>query len=372
MKRLIVYVLSFMILSLIGLLMIYSASCVWAEYKMGNSYYYLIRQMIFYIIACLCFFIVSRIDYHIYKKYSNLLMIFSIVLLIIVLIPGIGMKKNGSRSWIGFSFFTIQPTEILKITLIIFTSKFLGNNPGILRSFKNMIYYLVILGLIFLLIMLEPDFGSGAIIVMTILCMMFIGLIKKKYVFISSIFLVAGVILLILFASYRMKRIEAYLDPWSDPLGSGFQIIQSLYAIAPAGLFGYGLFNSRQKYYYLPEPQTDFIFAITLEELGIVGGVVILGLFLILIYIGYNVSITIEDLFGMYLSFGLTTLLLIQVFINIGVVIGLLPVTGVTLPFLSYGGSSLIIMFIMMGIMVNIMKNREKDFSIVNKKEEII
>lgn len=341
--------------------MVYSASSIWAEYKIGSKYYYLIRQTIFFVIAILIFFITSRIDYHYYKKYSNVFLLIAFILLIIVLIPGIGVKKNGSRSWIGFSFFSVQPSEIMKVALIIFTSKFLSNNLGILRNFKYMLFYLLLVGIIFFIIMLEPDFGTGSILVLTILCMMFIGLIKKKYILFTSIFILIGIVLLILFASYRLKRIESYLDPWSDPLGSGFQIIQSLYAIAPSGLFGYGLFNSRQKYFYLPEPQTDFIFAIILEELGVIGGIFILSLFLIIIIIGYRTALKINDAFGMYLSFGMITLLLIQVFINIGVVIGLVPVTGVTLPFISYGGSSLIISMFMMGIVFNMIKNIEKN-----------
>lgn len=176
---------------------------------------------------------------------------------------------------------------------------------------------------------------------------------------------------MIIMAPYRMERIISYLDPWSDPLGSGFQIIQSLYAISPAGLFGYGLFNSRQKYYYLPEPQNDFIFSILVEELGIIGGALVILLFFYLIFTGYKIAKYSKDFFSSYLAFGFSSLLFIQVFINIAVVIGLIPVTGVTLPFISYGGSSLIISMFMMGIMVNIMKNTDKDLDFEYKYKKI-
>lgn len=362
MKKVNLFIFCFITLSLIGIVMIYSSSSIWAEYKTGSKYFYLIRQSLFFIVAIIVYFIVSRIDFNLLKKYSNHLFIISFILLIVVLIPGIGVKRGGARSWIGINEFSIQPSELMKLAFIIFTAKFLSNYPGILKKTKYLIYYLIIVMLVFGLIMLEPDFGTGAIIVCTILLMMYVGLVKNKYLIFAGIFGLIGVVVLIASAGYRMARIQSYIDPWSDPLGSGFQIIQSLYAISPSGLFGYGLFNSRQKYFYLPEPQTDFIFAIVLEELGIIGGIFILLLFLTIIIIGFRLSLCCKDLFAMYLSLGITSLFFIQVFINISVVIGLIPVTGVTLPFLSYGGSSLVITFIMMGILVNIMRSDNVEY----------
>lgn len=352
------YILIVIILLIIGNLMIYSSSMIWAEYITSNQYYYLIRQVIFTIIS-LCFFIFfSNYNYLKLKKHANKLLIITYILLIIVLIPNIGIYKNGARSWIGINELSFQPSEIAKITLIIFTSKYLSQNEGSLKSLKYLIYYIIFILTIFFLIMLEPDFGSGFILVLTLFIMMFKDLIKYKYIFIGSI--LAGIvgIILISLASYRMERITSYLDPWSDPLGSGFQIIQSLYAISPAGLFGHGLFKSHQKFYFLPEPQTDFIFAIIVEELGIIGGCFIIFLFILLIYIGYKSSMISTDPFAKNLLFGFTTLIFVQAFINIGVVTGLLPVTGVTLPFLSYGGSSLIISMSMIGINHNILKSK--------------
>lgn len=362
-KYLIIYnVILFTIIS-IGLIMIYSASSIWAEYKTGNPYYYLLRQLLFFIIGLFIYIITCKIPYIFWFKNSNKIFIVCLILLIVVLIPGIGIVRGGARSWIGIGDFSVQPTEFMKIGLIIFTSKFLTNNKGILKKNKSFYLYMLFVGIIFGLILLQPDFGSGIIMVISIIILLFIGEFQIKNIIIGLFIAIIGLTIMILSAPYRLERIISFLNPWNDPLGSGFQIIQSLYAISPASLFGYGLFNSKQKYFYLPEPANDFIFAIIVEELGILGGIILILLFGYLIYICYKLSKNVKDIFASYLVFGLTSLLMIQVFINIAVVIGLIPVTGVTLPFVSYGGSSLVISMFMMGIIYNILKNASKDIS---------
>lgn len=343
--------------------MIYSASSIWAEYKTGNPYYYLLRQLLFFIIGLFIYIITCKIPYIFWFKNSNKIFIVCLILLIVVLIPGIGIVRGGARSWIGIGDFSVQPTEFMKIGLIIFTSKFLTNNKGILKKNKSFYLYMLFVGIIFGLILLQPDFGSGIIMVISIIILLFIGEFQIKNIIIGLFIAIIGLTIMILSAPYRLERIISFLNPWNDPLGSGFQIIQSLYAISPASLFGYGLFNSKQKYFYLPEPANDFIFAIIVEELGILGGIILILLFGYLIYICYKLSKNVKDIFASYLVFGLTSLLMIQVFINIAVVIGLIPVTGVTLPFVSYGGSSLVISMFMMGIIYNILKNASKDIS---------
>ncbi len=246
-----------MLIGSFGVLMIYSASQVWAEYKQGNEYYYLIRQSIFFLLGIIVFLFFSRIKTSFYYKYANYIFGVGIILLILVLIPGIGIVRGGARSWIGLSQFSIQPSEISKIATIIIVAKFLSINYKKTTEFKFMIIPLLLVGLVFGLIMLEPDFGTGAIIVLTILSMIVISGIKKQYYYIGIITGIVGAVVLILSAPYRLERIFSFLDPFADPLGGGFQIIQSLYAMGPAGLFGFGLFNSKQKYFYLPEPQTD-------------------------------------------------------------------------------------------------------------------
>lgn len=367
------YILKFNIvlfsIIILGLVMIYSASSVWAEFKTNNQFYYLERQLIFFIIGTIIYFIVSKIDYNFWFKYANIIFLSCLILLILVLIPGIGIVRGGARSWIGIGDFSIQPSEFMKIGLLIFTSKFLTKNDGILKKNRYFYFYMLFIGLIFGLILLQPDFGSGLIMLSSLVLLLFIGEFQIKNIIIGFILAVIGLTIMILMAPYRLDRIISFLDPWQDPLGSGFQIIQSLYAIAPASLFGYGLFNSKQKYFFLPEPANDFIFAIIVEELGIIGGMILITLFGYLIYIGFKLASSSKNRFASYLSFGFTALLMFQVFINIAVVIGLIPVTGVTLPFVSYGGSSLVISMFMMAIINNILLTCEKDLTFENKKK---
>ena len=334
--------------------MVYSASSIWAQYKNGSSMYFLIRQVIFFLIGLFAYFFVVRIDSLIYQKYRNIIILIAIILLIAVLIPGIGMVRGGARSWIGVGELSFQPSEFVKLAIIIFSANYLEKNKEDITKLSSLLPLLLVLIIVFGLIMLEPDFGTGFILILTILAMISISGIKKRYTFIAVILGGISFVGLILSAPYRLKRIFAFLDPYEDPLGTGFQIIQSLYAISPNGFFGRGLFNSFQKYYFLPEPQTDFIFAIIVEELGFIGGIFIIFLFILLFYNGLLIAINAKTLFQTYLASGIIFSIFIQFFINVGVVIGLLPVTGVTLPFLSYGGSSLIMNFIMMGILVNI------------------
>ena len=347
--------ISVILISIFGIIMIYSASSVWAEYKFNDPYKYLKNQSLFFIIGLILLYYVSKIDYKKYYKYSNKILFICIILLILVLIPGIGTIRNGSRSWFGIGSFGIQPSEFAKLGLIIFTSKYLYNNPNSMKDIKRGVLPIFFITLVvFGIIMLQPDFGTGFIIVMSIIGIMFVAGLDIK-IFIRLGFLgLLGIVGLIIIAPYRLKRILSFLNPWSDPLGSGFQIIQSLYSIGPGGLFGLGFGNSIQKHFYLPEPQTDFIFSIISEEFGIMGIIIVSSLFIIIFYNLLKISIKCEDIFGKYLSFGITFGLIFQTILNLSVVVGLVPVTGVTLPFLSYGGSSLLITMVSIGIVLNI------------------
>lgn len=351
-------ILSVILLMILSLFMIYSASYIWAEYKFDNPFKYVINQGIFVLLGIILLFIVSKINYKIYYDKANLILLICLILLILVLIPGLGIVRNGSRSWFGIGSFSIQPSEFSKIGLIIFTSKYLSKSNKFLKNYKKGVFpILFILLLIFGLIMLEPDFGTGMIIVVTIIALLFIAGVNMKFFLYFCLLGIIGIVGLIIIAPYRMDRITSFLNPWSDPLGTGFQIIQSLYAIGPGGLFGTGYLNSRQKNFYLPEPQTDFIFSIIAEEFGIVGALVVLSLFALLLTCCIKITLKQEDKFAKYLCFGLTFQLIVQVIMNLSVVIGLIPVTGVTLPFLSYGGSSLLTSLIGIGIILNISKN---------------
>ena len=343
------------ILILFGAIMIYSASSIWANYKFEDSFYYVKRQMIFIVLGIFLMITTSKIDYNIYYEKSNKILGICIILLILVLIPGIGSVRNGSRSWFGIGSLGIQPSEAAKLGMIIFTSKYLTNSSKFLKSYKYGVFPILgVLFLLFGLIMLQPDLGTGMILVVSIISLLFIAGVNMKFFIGGGILGLIGVIILIVIAPYRMDRITSFINPWNDPLGTGFQIIQSLYAIGPGGLLGRGYLNSIQKQFYLPEPQTDFIFSIIAEEFGIVGTIFVVFMFSFIIYRGIRIALKTKDSFAKYLAFGMSFLLAFQALMNLMVVIGMIPVTGVTLPFLSYGGSSLLITLVSMGIILNI------------------
>ena len=346
------------LLSLFGLIMIYSASFVWAEFKFNDPYKFVKMQGVFFLIGIFIMLFLSKVDYHIYYKNANTILFICAILLILVLIPGIGSVRNGSRSWFGIGGFGIQPSEFAKIGLIIYVSKYLTNNKKIMKSvIKGVFPILGVIGVFFILIMLEPDFGTAMVIVLTLILLIFISGVNISFFVKIGLSGLLGIVIIIASAPYRVRRIRSFLNPWSDPLGSGYQILQSLYAIGPGGLLGQGFLKSRQKYFYLPEPQTDFIFSIISEELGFLGVLIVSFFFLFIFYRGISISLKCHDLFGKYLSFGLTIGIIIQASLNLSVVVGLIPVTGVTLPFLSYGGSSLLVSMASIGIILNISKN---------------
>ena len=346
------------LICLFGILMIYSSSSIWSKYKFNDSLRYLKLQSMFFIIGLIAMISVSKIDYKIYYKKSNLLFFICFILLILVLIPGLGQVRNGSRSWFGIGGLGIQPSEFMKLSLIIFTSKYLVNNIKDVRNIRKGVFPILLITFIsFMLIMLEPDLGSGVILLVTIIGILFVSGVNMSFFIKIGVLGFIGLAGLIIAAPYRIKRITAFLNPWADPLGTGFQTIQSMYAIGPGGLFGMGLFKSIQKHFYLPEPQTDFIFSIISEEFGILGVLIVTGLFAFIIYRIIRIAISCNDLFPKFVSFGIAFQLSFQIILNLGVVTALFPVTGVTLPFLSYGGSSLIITMISMGIVLNISRN---------------
>ena len=337
--------------------MIYSSSSIWAEYKFNNPYKYLITQSVFLVVGTILMIIISKISYTYYLDKANTLLFGCFVLLILVIIPGIGTVRNGSRSWFGIGGFGIQPSEFAKIGLIIYVSKYLANNQKeIFDIKKGVLPILLVIGVFFLLIMLEPDFGTAMVIVLTLTSILFISGVKLSFFVKIGIVGLLGIVGLIVVAPYRMLRIVSFLNPWVDPLGSGYQIIQSLYAIGPGGLLGQGFLNSRQKQFYLPEPQTDFIFSIISEEFGFLGILIVTAFFGFIFYRIVKIALNCDNLFYKYLSFGLGFGIIIQALLNICVVIGLIPVTGVTLPFFSYGGSSLLVSMISIGIILCISK----------------
>lgn len=362
MRRKMDYVLliDIIVLVVFGLLMVYSASNVVASYKYNDAFYYFKRQLIFGFIGIFVMYVVSRIDLNKIYKSTFIIFFLSLILLILVLIPGIGVIRGGARSWIGFGIFSIQPAEFTKIACVLFLSRFLANNYVEMTKFKYFLFLLLIVGIIFGIIMLQPDFGTGLVLVLTCISLIFLSGTKFKYFIFLGIIGAALFIGLIVSAPYRLERIFSFVNPWQDPLGSGFQGIQSLFAVAPSGIFGFGYNNSIQKHFFLPEPQNDFIFAIITEELGLFGGVFLIACYLILFIRGFKISIRVNDIYKAFLARGITCMILIQVIINVSVVIGLLPITGITLPFISYGGSSLVMTLLSVGILINI--SRDEDY----------
>jgi len=339
----------------IGVVMVYSASAVAAFHDYGDAYYYVKRQLIFAVLGVGAMFVTMNVDYAFWRKWAVPAVLVCFGLLVIVLVPGVGVVRGGARSWLGIGSLGIQPSEFMKLAMVLFLSKLLSDRQNQITQFtKGLLPPLGILGAAFALIMLQPDLGTGAVMIGASLLIIYVAGARLSHLGGLALLGLAGLGGLIATAPYRLQRITAFLDPWQDPLGAGYQSIQSLYAIGPGGLVGLGLGLSRQKYNYLPEPQTDFIFSILAEELGFIGGSLLLLLFLLLIWRGMRTAITITDPYGSFLATGIVGIIAVQVLINVGVVIGLLPVTGITLPLVSYGGSSLTLLLTALGILLNL------------------
>ncbi len=336
-------------LSLFGLLMVYNSSVAMAIRDFGNQYYYLQEQTKWLILGLIIFILFSFIDFRVWKKLAFPIMLGTIVLLCIVLIPGIGIKALGAKRWINLGFFVLQPAEFAKLSLIMYLSAWLAGAKK-----QKLFSFLLLLCLFIGLIMLEPDLGTTMIITLTSLAMFFYsGAAIQQFLFILPLFGI-GATLLAVFSPYRLKRLLTFFNPESDPLGASYHIRQAIIALGSGGLFGLGLGQSRQKYEYLPEANTDSIFAIIGEELGFLGCVILILVYLFILWRGFRIARRVEDPFGRNLALGITTWIGIQMLINISAMVALIPLTGVPLPFVSYGGSSLIIMFAACGILINI------------------
>nr|WP_306460151.1 putative peptidoglycan glycosyltransferase FtsW [Ureibacillus chungkukjangi] len=343
--------MSAILLSLIGIIFIYSAGTYWSSMHYEGELPFYLKQSIYLILAIVVFLFITNMPIFTEEKTWIILYVISLLLLVLVLIPGIGLVRNGSQSWIGLGPLTIQPAEIVKITTLMYLSFLLSKvrNDERVVQLKHFLIIIIPCGLI----MLQPDFGSVFILVVASFILLFIAKYPIK-LYVGFIGLgVIGLIALIVSAPYRLKRIQAFLNPWEDPLGSGFQAVQSLLAIGPAGLLGHGFQESRQKFLYLPEPQNDFIFSIILEEVGFLGGCVVLALFAVFIYSGCGLAVQSLKSSDFYAISALVGMVGFQAALNIGVVIGLIPVTGVTLPFISYGGTSLMIIWFVVAIIVS-------------------
>lgn len=344
------------LLVIFGIIMVFSSSYYYALAKKGDAYYFLKRDLIWALIGMIAMITTSNINYKFYKKLGPILFVISIVLLLLVFTP-LGVEINYARRWIKAGL-TIMPGEIAKLCVIIFCAWFLSNKPNRIKSFKDgVLPLLLVIGTYFTLIILQPNLSTAVTISMIIVVMMFAAGMKILHLIGLFVTGVVGIIFMIILEPYRMKRITSFLDPFSDPMGSGYQVIQSLLALGSGGLFGVGLGRSIQKTLYLPEPQNDFIFAIIGEEMGFIGCTALIVCFMLLIWRGIHISINAPDLFGCLLGVGITSMIAIQVVINIAVATSSMPPTGIALPFISWGGNSLLLFMAAIGILLNISKH---------------
>jgi len=351
------FILFFTVITLLsfGVIMVYSSSAVSAYVNFNDSYYFFKRQIIWVTVGIIAMLFTLNIDYHVWRKLAAPILIVTVILLILVLIPGLGKVVNGARRWLGFGSLYLQPSEIAKLSMVLFCSASLARHQEKITSFvKGLVPQLIILLLVFGLILKEPDLGTALAIGGTIFVLLFTAGAKLSHLISLGTVGVVGVVAAIILEPYRLKRLLAFSNPWADPLDTGYHIIQSLYALGSGGLFGVGLGRSREKFLYLPEPHTDFIFAILGEELGFIGTITVILLFFLFAWRGFKVAISAPDIYGSILAAGLTTMIVMQALMNIAVVTASMPVTGIPLPFISFGGSALIFTLAGVGILLNI------------------
>ncbi len=356
------YILFYTVILLvsIGVIMIYSASSYRAANEMQDSMAYLKRQLTFAILGGISMFMFIKLDYHIFKN-SRLLVFLMASTIVLLLLVFLFPPVNGAQRWIQLGPLSLQPSEIAKYVVVLFVARSLDKKgDGIKKFWSGMFPILMVAGVFAGLVLAEKNLSITSVIMFVTFILITISGARKRHLFtLGGIGLVAG-LGLILTAPYRLKRLMSFLDPWADPRGDGYQLIQSLLALGSGGFLGLGFGMSRQKAYYLPEPHNDFIFSVISEETGFLGGIILISLFCILIWRGVVISIKCKDNFGTLLAMGITSVIAIQAIINLAVVTGTMPVTGVPLPFISYGGSSLLFNMTAMGILLNVSRNRVK------------
>lgn len=343
------------ILICIGIVMIYSVSSIYAWEKYKDGFFFLKRHISFLAIGILLTFLVMSVDYRKFRRIAKPLLILSLVLLVLVLIPGIGREVSGARRWFRFKFISFQPSELASMGIIIYIADFISRKGNIINQLlRGFLPSILVLGLCALLILMQPDLGTTLAIGIVVFIMLFVAGIKVSYLLSIMLMSLPVLYLMIFSIPYRRMRILAFLNPWSDPKGSGFQIIQSQIALGSGGIFGTGLGHSRQKLFYLPAAHTDFIFSIIGEELGLLGTLGIIILFMLFIQQGLKIIKNAADKFGYFLALGLVLMISLKAIINISVSCGVLPTKGLPLPFISYGGSSFIFDMVSVGILINI------------------
>lgn len=348
------------ILVAFGVVMVYSSSAIYAQEIYGDSAYFLKRHLIYLALGVAGFFAVLGIEEGQIRRWAKPFMVGVLLLLAAVLIPGIGHRVSGARRWFKLGAFSFQPSEPAQLAIILYLADVLTRKRSLLRDFfQGVLPALLVMGATVVLILAEPDLGTSLATAVVAVLLLFIAEVRWKILLPMFLLAVPAVIVLVLTKPYRMRRIAAYLNPWADPEGSGFQLIQSLVALGSGGLLGVGLGESRQKLFYLPAAHTDFIFAVIGEELGFVGATGVLILFGALCWYGIRLALAAPDPFGRMTALGIVMLLALEMLVNVGVATGAVPTKGLPLPFISYGGSSLIVNLASIGVLLNVVRPRK-------------
>ena len=334
--------------------MVYSASYYAANITYGNSFFFAKKQIIGAVVGLAAMLVFSFINYNTLKKLRWAIISASVVLLAAVFLPVIGVTNYGATRWLNLGITTIQPSEIAKFGFVIFAASYLAKNYEKVKSFAGIVPVILAGGIICTLVILEPNMSITICVALTMIVMLIVGGARFKHFVFIAVPMVALAVLLVIIAPYRMRRLLAFLNPWQSAQAEGFQLVQSLYAVGSGGWFGVGLFNSRQKYLFLPFAESDFIFSIFAEEFGFVGCVLLVGIYLLIILRGIKIAKEAKDRFGSYLAMGITTVIAVQVIMNIAVVTGSIPPTGLPLPFISAGSTSLVVFMSAIGILQSI------------------
>ena len=354
-----------------GVLMVYSAGSYTAERIYGTKYYYVFKQLTGGALGLAAMFLFSRIDYHVLHKLRYVILSVSVVLLAIVFLPGVGITNYGARRWINLPFFTIQASEISKFGFIVFAAAYIGSHADKITTFRGILPVVAVGGVICLLIILEPNMSVTICMALLMIVMLFLGGAKIKHLLMIILPLIVAAVVLILVEPYRFARLMAFLDPWESPLEEGYQLIQSYYGLGAGGFFGVGLFNSRQKYLFLPFAESDFIFSVIGEEFGLLGCAVVRCAYLFIIRRALKIAMGANDRFGSLLGSGIAAILAIQVMVNIAVVTGSIPPTGLPLPFISSGSSGLIVFMSSIGVLNSVKRSSHKSSELMFERKRI-
>jgi cell division protein FtsW len=339
----------------VGIVMVYSTSAIMAGERFQDPYYFLKKQALFAGIGFVLMIFTLFFPYTILKRLAYPILIVSVLLLVAVLIPGIGYRAGGAMRWLKFQWFSFQPSEFAKLGLVIFLAYFLTKKDEKIRSFSFGFLPTVLLsGLVVVLVAREPDLGAALFLSAMVFLLLFISGARVIYMAGALLLTIPVVYALLMNVGYRYKRLMSFIRPWDDPTGTSFQIIQSFLSFGSGGLFGLGLGEGRQKLFFLPAPHTDFIFSVIGEELGLVGAMMVVLLYFVFTVRGIQIGLSLDDRFGAYLALGVTLMISLQAVINMAVVLGLLPTKGLTLPFISYGGTSLITNLVGVGILLHL------------------